>query len=65
MVWRNLVQIGSLVTDTQNFVENVCLISYDIYLFEKYDYYEKKFISKTILIFEFMSVYQILCKSVQ
>ena len=39
IVWENLIQIGSLVTEIQNFVENIGLILFDINLFEKYDQY--------------------------
>ena len=42
--------------------ENVCSILYAINLFERCDQYEKMFISKTILVFDFTSVYQILYK---
>ena len=57
IVWDNLVQVGSLVTEMLNFGENVCSIVYDINVFERYDHYEKKFTSKTILVFDFASVY--------
>ena len=59
MVWENVVEIGSFVTEIQNFGKNVCSILYDINLFERYGQYEKMFISKTILVFYFTSVYQI------
>ena len=35
IVSENLVQIGSLVTEIQNFGENICSISYDINWFRK------------------------------
>ena len=60
IVLENLLLISSLVTDIQNFGENVCSILYDINLFEIYDQYEKKFITKTILVLDFTPVYQIL-----
>ena len=44
------------------FGENIWSILYDINLFEKYDQYEKKFISKTV--FDITSVYPIFSKSV-
>ena len=44
IVWENSVQIGWLVTEMQNFGQNVCSIFY-INLVERYDQYGKKFIS--------------------
>ena len=41
IVWENLIKIDSLVTEIQNFEENVCLILC-INLFERYDQYEKR-----------------------
>ena len=36
IVWQNLVQIGSLVTEIKMFVENVFLILYNINLIERF-----------------------------
>ena len=41
IVWENLLQISSLITETQNFGENICSILYDIHLFKRYNQYKK------------------------
>ena len=40
IVWGKHFQIGSLVTEIQNFAGNVCSIFYYINLFERYGKYE-------------------------
>ena len=53
---ENSIQIGLLGTDIHNFGE-ICLILYNINLFEKCDEYRKKFICKTVLFSYFMFGY--------
>ena len=62
---ENLVQIGPLVTEFRNVGENLYSFLNNNNLFEKYNKYEKKFISKTVLFFDFMSGYQFLYKSIK
>ena len=44
-----------------NLEKKICYILFDAYLFKNCDKYQKKFIRKIILLFNFTSVYQILC----
>ena len=53
-----------MVTEIQKFGENACSILYYSNLFKSYDQYENILIGKTILVFDFTPVYQILSKSV-
>ena len=62
IVWENLVQIGSLVTEIQNLGGNIFSISYINLFKRKNNQYEKKFIKK--IDFNFTSVYQFLSKSI-